>query len=448
MTVTFSICALNLSSAEQISTYRTKTGLEIPVTDGLLVLTGSYDGSVSVKGDRDYTVRLENASIRADGTALKLGGKARNVVLEIEGENQLSDYGQPENTWKKGVVNVNPDSHVLDLTIKGGGTLDIFASKKHGIKVGYSCIIESGSVSISVAETALGDGIKAGDAFIMTGGKLSINALGCVIGDESKGINVEGHEWGVEEKGYRPRPNPEDAKCLVRIDGGEISVVSTGKGITAGWEGDEDGLTETPDDDPEPAVIINGGAVRVKCTGEQRTTGKKLNPEGIESKGRLVINNGFVEVDAVNDGLNAASITINDGLVIAKSSSDDGIDCNGILTINGGTVMAMGDKAPSSGIDCDRKENFFYNGGDVISLGGMAEELPPGYGLGIGYYKFFQDLEKFPFNILYLLNEKKEVVLACMIPSEYNEFSRLSIFIASEKTNGKCDVIFGKGDEI
>ncbi len=440
--------ALDLSSPEQTAPYETASGLEITMTEDLLVLTGSYDGTVSVKGNKDYTVRLENADIRAEGTALKLGGKARNVYLEIEGANSLAEYGKPEAGWKKGVINVNPDSHILDLTIGGSGTLQIEASRKHGIKAGYSCTIESGSVLISVAETALGDGIKAGDAFVMTGGSLSISALGSVVGDESKGINVEGHEWGVEEKGYKPRPNPEDAKCLVKIDGGDISIVSTGKGITAGWEGDEDGLTSTHADDPEPFVVINGGTVKVRCVGEQRTFGAKLSPEGIESKGAMVINDGLVEVDAVNDGLNASSITINGGLVIAGSSKDDGIDCNGILTINGGTVLAMGDMAPSSGIDCDSKENFFYNGGDVISLGGMAEELPPGYGLGIGYYKVFKDLDRFPFDILYLLNKNREAVLVFRMPQKYNQFSRLSIFIASDKTGGKCDVMFGKGDDI
>ena len=436
------VFALDVRCKSEITTRQTETGLEISLPDDLIVLSGSFDGTISIKGDNDYTVRLENVNIEADGVALKLGGKAKNVYIELSGENHLTDKGKPEQNWKKGVINVNPDSHILDLTIRGDGSLDITASKKHGIKAGYSCIIESGTVNINVSETALGDGIKAGDAFIMAGGSLTINALGCSVGDESKGINVEGHEWGVEEKGYIPRPFAENAKCLVRIDSGEINITSTGKGITAGWEGDEDGITGTHDDDPEPLVLINGGVVKVRCTGELRTSGTKLSPEGIESKGAMIINDGFIEVNAIDDGLNASSITINNGLVIAESLKDDGIDCNGILTVNGGVVFAMGDRAPSSGIDCDHKDNFHYNGGDIISIGGMAEELPPGHGLGIGYYKFFQDLDKFPFNTLYLLNKRNEAVLVCTIPSRYNDFTRLSLFIASDKTEGKCDIQF------
>ena len=68
--------------------------------------------------------------------------------------------------------------------------------------------------------------------------QLFISAMGNVHGEESKGIKVNGRESN----------NP---MGWVEINGGYIEIESVGKGITAGFEADEDGETEDTSDDPD-----------------------------------------------------------------------------------------------------------------------------------------------------------------------------------------------------
>lgn len=62
---------------------------------------------------------------------------------------------------------------------------------------------------------------------------------------------------------------------------------------------------------------------------------------------------------------------INSGNVVAYSSTNDGIDSNGTLTISGGRVMAIGAQSPETGFDCDQN-TFKITGGIAIGLGGST----------------------------------------------------------------------------
>ena len=190
--------------------------------------------------------------------------------------------------------------------------------------------------------------------------QLFISAMGNVHGEESKGIKVNGRE----------SDNP---MGWVEINGGYIEIESVGKGITAGFEADEDGETEDTSDDPDPILTINGGVVKIHSTGTpyEISEEESLSPEGLEAKNKLVINGGIVEVSATDDAINAgSSIEINGGYVFALSRGDDGMDSNGTITINGGTSVILGAGGMGLGIDCDNDNNIKYNGGTLIGIGG------------------------------------------------------------------------------
>ena len=207
---------------------------------------------------------------------------------------------------------------------------------------------------------AEGNGISADDAFLMNGGKLVINALGSVYGEESKGIKVNGIE-GDDPKGW------------IEINGGVILIESVGKGITAGFDVDEDSETESVDDDPTPNLTINGGWIRIHTTGEpyEVSEDESLSPEGLEAKNELMINGGIIEISATDDAINAGSlIAINGGYVFALSRGDDGADSNGVFSVSGGTSVFVGAGGIGLGIDSDADRNFTYEGGKVIAIGG------------------------------------------------------------------------------
>jgi len=105
--------------------------------------------------------------------------------------------------------------------------------------------------------------------------------------------------------------------------------------------------------------------------------------EGLGSELNLTINGGTINIDSGNDGINTnedgvSVTTINGGnlniVVNGSTGEGDGIDSNGWLVINGGTVtsFACGDSM-DAGIDSDK--GIHMNGGTVIATGNMLDEI-------------------------------------------------------------------------
>ena len=94
----------------------------------------------------------------------------------------------------------------------------------------------------------------------------------------------------------------------------------------------------------------------------------------MESKDSLIINNGIIEIEAYDDCINASKhIQINGGYVYCYSTTNDGIDSNGTLTITGGVVVSSGTTAPEEGFDCDNN-TFKITGGILVGTGGATSK--------------------------------------------------------------------------
>ena len=101
--------------------------------------------------------------------------------------------------------------------------------------------------------------------------------------------------------------------------------------------------------------------------------------EGLDTELHMTINGGNINIFAQNDGINTnedgvSVTTINGGnlhIVAGLGEEGDGIDSNGWLVINGGTVIASANPAADAGLDSDM--GSYINGGTVVALGSTMD---------------------------------------------------------------------------
>lgn len=101
--------------------------------------------------------------------------------------------------------------------------------------------------------------------------------------------------------------------------------------------------------------------------------------EGMDTELHLTINGGQIAIRSDNDGINTnedgvSVTTINAGtlhIMAGLGTEGDGIDSNGYLVINGGTVVASANPAADAGMDSDL--GSYIHGGTVIALGSTMD---------------------------------------------------------------------------
>ncbi len=131
-------------------------------------------------------------------------------------------------------------------------------------------------------------------------------------------MNVNGEEKGNGSLHINALNEGLDSELHLTINGGNISIVSGNDGINT----NEDGVSVT---------TVNGGTLKIRVNG---STGEG---DGIDSNGWLVINGGSVFAQA------------------CATSGDAGIDSDMGIHINGGTVAASGNMLDRIG---DSRQNF------------------------------------------------------------------------------------------
>ena len=97
--------------------------------------------------------------------------------------------------------------------------------------------------------------------------------------------------------------------------------------------------------------------------------------EGLDTELHLTVNGGDIAIRSDNDGINTnedgvSVTTINGGnlhIIAGLGAEGDGIDSNGYLVINGGTVVASANPGADAGMDSDL--GSYINGGFVMALG-------------------------------------------------------------------------------
>lgn len=138
--------------------------------------------------------------------------------------------------------------------------------------------------------------------------------------------------------------------------------------------------------------------------------------EGLDSEMHLTINSGNIHIYSGNDGINTnedgvSVTTVNGGTlniqVTGETGEGDGIDSNGWLVINGGTVVAAAcANSADAGIDSDM--GIHINGGTVIATGHMLDRIEDG---GQTYAVFSFAQKQNGADTVFLKNETGKAIL-------------------------------------
>lgn len=292
-----------------------------------------------------------------------------------------------------------------DLTINGGGTLNVTGSYKYGIVSKDDITITGGEINV----TSVKSGIVGKDCVQIGGGKINVSAGTHAISstneeDKSKGyVYVYSGDMSLDagKKGIKAisglivdggtinvsRSYEGLESTIININGGEIDIVSSDDGINAsdmysdGEEQSEGGrhikagkpAGEKPDEEEDvPAGRMSGD--RKTSEGERTERDEKM-PEGERPD-----NDGNIHGGGKTDGGmkmpasdSPCDLTINGG-TLNINASGDGIDSNGTLCVNGGQIYVSGPSSHGNGA-LDYNGDAVITGGTVIAAGsaGMAE---------------------------------------------------------------------------
>ena len=302
-------------------------------SEGVYVLSGTATNATIIVDAPDtdkVQLVLDGVSITNDDfPAIYVKSADKVFVTTTAAANTLSVTG----TFRAD-GETNTDAVIFsrdDLTVNGVGTLKI-TSTANGIASKDDLKITGGTISIDCAADAL----EANDSIRVADGNITIKT-------DKDGLHAEYEE--------------DDTLGYVYIRGGTLS-------ITAG----DDGVHATT------IAQIDGGELTINAV------------EGIEGT-QVQINDGKLTISASDDGINAArkssaygiKVEINGAYTkITMGAGDtDGIDSNGSLFINGGTVDITGQ------FPFDYDTTAQKNGGTIIVNGSETEEITNQFG-GMG----------------------------------------------------------------
>ncbi len=372
-------------------------------------ITGTAEkGAINISSYKKGTVALylHDTKISSSGNYPCINVDAKSTVyLVAEGENSFTDgrkygtgYSEAEGTdyysssftgtaedgaeetanWAKGDKTKGSIYTKGPLLISGSGSLTLNEGYKHGIYSKDYIRVFGGTINVN---TSGRNAIQSVNGFIMDDGTITISGTGENTNNESRGIIVEGTE-----------DNPGEG--FIVINSGTITATTYGKAISAKWDIDDDAKTaDTTTDDPYPYVLIKGGNITVKTTGNSLDESSteytftdadgvtasektKRSPEGIEGKQAVFISGGILTLNCTDDCINSSrddsgckgQIVISGGNIYAYSSGNDAIDSNGNLTINGGVIVALTSTTPECAFDCD-ENTFAITGGLLAGIG-------------------------------------------------------------------------------
>ena len=314
----------DLSEAKSLTV---SDGETLRITEaGVYILTGSAKNctvTVDAPDDAKIQLVLDGVSItNSNFPAIYVKSADKVFVTTTASENTLTVSGAFTSDG-----DTNTDAVIFskdDLTLNGTGTLKVVSAAGNGITSKDDLVITGGTYDLRTSNHAF----EANDLIAVCGGNFTVNT----------------------EKDAFHCDNDEGEGNIYLADGSFT--------LNAG----SDGIQATA------YLQIDGGSFDITAA------------EGLEST-YVQINGGTCSISASDDGINASAggnaseiaVEINGGeLKIVMAQGDtDGIDANGSIYVNGGTIDIT---APCVSFDYDKAAE--YNGGTIIINGEQVSEIP------------------------------------------------------------------------
>ncbi|HLO91977.1 MAG TPA: carbohydrate-binding domain-containing protein [Lentimicrobium sp.] len=404
------VIAFNINIINSTSSSVTIAGKKATITKaGNYRLEGELnDGQLIVDAPDDARVRLilKNCRIQNNsGPAVLIKRSLKTIIfLEDQTKNKLSDwpsYSDPDDEPNAALFSKS------DLTIFGNGELEVFGQYKDGITSKDGLLIKSGSIKVQTVD----DGIRGKDNLTIEDGTIMISSGGDGIKSDNEGTEGTG---------------------IVFIDGGRIHISASGDGILASTQFTSNGgilkiitgggntsdtsslsqkgikagskvmlALDSCDIDAADHAIDSDDMIEIQSGNYMLKTARAaihsnnqaiihngiINisraMEGCESK-IIRINGGELHVFSIDDGLSGTDgydVEVNDGSLIEfnggysvfRTMHGDGIDSNGDIFVNNGTVIIHGPAdAPEVGVDCN---NIFNISGGLLLASGTNSDL-------------------------------------------------------------------------
>ena len=335
------------------SVYTAAEGYELSVSikkaGGEFCFNGSTEyASLNVKKEAtgDATLYLDGLSLKSQFTAaltIKKNSTKQVFVEALTGTvNTLADsalnnadtYG-PTDEGGNGSNQYYAESAVIkgktaaNLTIRGGGTLNISAAAKNGVKIGANGYLTVEGSNLTV--TAPNAGLSSENELYITGGTIALTTTGDAIkaADDTDEI---GRVY-ISDGDITVHSNDEGilAREKVDISGGTLNITAAGDGIKA-----ENSTSVSGD------IDISGGGFTIVTTGDGITGFNVVISGGVFN---ITCANGYTNTSYNGDNPNTPSAkcikaeideTITGG-AFTLSAPDDALHSDGNLTIEGGT---------------------------------------------------------------------------------------------------------------
>ena len=376
---------------------------------GTYILEGTLNNAsiiVEVEKDTDVQLVLNNVTINSGDFAgiYIIEGDEITITLAQNSVNTISDsssYTQIDSNSVDALIYSK-----ADLIINGSGTLNLKSDYNHGIVSKDDLIITGGNFNIETA----GQGLSGKDCLMISDGNFRITSYKDALKSDNSEDEYRGYVYisggnfdittyadaiygyslvNIEDGTFKittAKSNTADSYKAIKsekeitISGGTFNINSVDDGIhtdgnitisggTFNIVSDDDGIHA------DAKVEISGGDITIEAH------------EGIEAT-YVLINGGNIDISASDDGINAAqkvsdytaTFEMNDGYVTIKmgQGDTDGVDSNGYIYINGGTIDITG----QSPFDYDKGAE--HNGGTIIVNGTETDEITNQFGGGMG----------------------------------------------------------------
>ena len=347
-------------------------------SEGKLLISGS--GTLNVNSAAMHALASDDYVWIHSGPTLQLTSQAKDgihandSVVITGGKTYVTSYGD----------GIQVDEATGNYVQKGGfvrvTASSSSADRSHGVKSAGNVLFYGGALQASVSDAAA-KGVNADGDITVTGGKLTLLTSGGGTYDSddadtkaSAGLSAEGNitisggNIACKSSGSGGKGIKADG-TLTFNDGCTVRVLTQGKrySYSSSLHSSPKGIKSTG------KMTFNGGTVVVRLTGTGDGT------EGIESKGAITINDGYIAVSSYDDAINSKyDLTVNGGYIYAQGTNNDAIDANRNLAINGGVILASGGAQPENALDAAEGYCIYVNGGWVFGIGGSTAETASG----------------------------------------------------------------------